>query len=79
MDGGPGRDLISIVAGGRGTVTVRSFNEAEKISLQGYAAGEADRALAAAAASGTPGSLVLSDGTKVNFLSATQLDVRSFV
>jgi len=79
VDGGPGRDLISIVAGGQGTVTVRSFNAAEKITLQGYAAGEANRALSAAAASGTPANLVLSDGTKVIFLGATQLDARSFV
>lgn len=78
-DGGPGRDLISTVAGGQGTVTVRSFNGGEKISLQGYAAGEANRALSAVAASGTPANLVLSDGTKVNFVGATQLDARSFV
>ena len=79
VDGGPGRDLISIVAGGQGTVTVRSFNGDEKIGLQGYAAGEANRALSAPAASGAPINLVLSDGTKVNFLGATQLDARSFV
>jgi len=79
VGGGPGRDLISIVAGGRGTVTVRSLNAAERITLQGYASGEANRALAAAAGSGAPGSLVLSDGTKVNFLGATQFDARGFI
>ena len=79
VDGGPGQDLISIVAGGRGTVTIRSFNVAEKISLQGYAEGESNRAVLAASAAGSLNNLVLSDGTKINFVGGTGVDFGSFV
>ncbi len=81
VNGGPGQDLIAIVAGGGGTVNIGSFNPAEKVSLQGFAAGSVAEATAdlAKATVGASTSLVLSDGTKVNFIGVTNLTSSSFV
>ena len=81
VNGGPGQDLISIVAGGGGTVNIGSFNAAEKVTLQGFAAGSIAEATAdlAKATVGASTSLVLSDGTKVNFIGVTNLTSSSFI
>ena len=78
VNGGPGQDLIAIVAGGGGTVNIGNFNAAEKVTLQGFASTEAARALATATV-GASTSLVLADGTKVNFVGVTNLTSSSFV
>ena len=81
VNGGPGQDLIAIVAGGGGTVNIGGFNAAEKVTLQGFAAGSVAEATAdlAKATVGASTSLVLSDGTKVNFIGVTNLTSSSFV
>ena len=78
VNGGPGQDLIAIVAGGRGTVNIGNFTSAERVTLQGFASTEVARALATATV-GASTSLVLADGTKVNFVGVTNLTSSSFV
>lgn len=78
VSGSPGQDLIAIVTGGRGTVNMGNFTAAERVTLQGFAPTEVARALSTATV-GASTSLVLADGTKVNFIGVTNLTSSSFV
>ena len=82
VNGGPGQDLISILAGRTGSdITITSFTGAERVTLQGYAGGsaaEAARALATAKV-GASTVLTLSDNTRVTFVGITNLTSSSFV
>ncbi len=82
VNGGPGQDLISILAGGTGSnITITSFTGAERVTLQGYAGGsatEAARALATAQV-GVSTVLTLSDNTRITFVGITNLTSSSFV
>lgn len=82
VNGGPGQDLISILAGRTGSdITITSFTGAERVALQGYAGGpaaEAARALATAQV-GASTVLTLSDSTRVTFVGVTNLTSGSFV
>lgn len=82
VNGGPGQDLISILAGRTGSdISVISFTGAERVTLQGYAGGsaaEAARALSTAQA-GASTVLTLSDNTRVTFVGVINLTSSSFV
>lgn len=82
VNGGPGQDLIGILAGRTGSsITITSFTGAERVTLLGYAGGsaaEAARALATAQV-GASTALTLSDGTRVTFVGVTNLTSGSFV
>ena len=56
--------------------TSSSGMSADKLALQGYAAGERDRAIAAAGGSNT---IVLSDNTKITFGGLTSVSTTNFV
>lgn len=82
VNGGPGQDLISILAGRAGSdITITSFTGAERVTLQGYAGGstaEAAHALSTAQV-GASTVLTLSDNTRVTFVGVTNLTSSSFV
>lgn len=78
----PSQNLISILAGSTDSnITITSFTEAERVTLQGYAGGsaiEAGRALATAQV-GVSTVLTLSDNTCITFIGVTHLTSSSFV
>jgi len=82
VNGGPGQDLISILAGRTGSdITITSFTGAERVTLQGYASGptaEVARALCTAQV-GASTVVTLSDNTRVTFVGVTNLTSSSFV
>jgi len=79
VDGGAGKDLVAIVNGrAGGTVLLNGFgnNSPDQVTLQGYAAGEAARAIAAAGSSNT---VVLSDNTRITFGGVSSISSSFFV
>jgi len=82
VNGGPGQDLISILAGRAGSnITITSFTGAERVTLQGYAGGSATEAARALATAQIGGSTVLTlpDNTRVTIVGVTNLTSSSFV
>jgi len=60
-----------------GTVLLNGFADGtDKVQLQGYAAGEAARAIAA---SGSSNTITLSDNTKITFGGLTSVSATTFV
>ncbi len=87
VDGGPGADLFDIVSGkAGGSVIINGFrpSENDKITLQGYAAGEVAKDLGnasvvpqTAAVIGST-TITLSDNTKITFNGVTNLNSGNF-
>ncbi|MBC7799331.1 MAG: calcium-binding protein, partial [Gemmatimonadaceae bacterium] len=78
VDGGAGTDLIAIVNGSAGgTVLLNGFQAGspDRVQLQGYAAGEAARAVTAAGSSNT---ITLSDNTRITFGGVSSVTTTSF-
>jgi len=84
--GGAGRDLIAITSGrASGTETLYNFKAGtDAISLQGYNAGEAVRALASAitvagtATQAASTTVTLSDNTRIIFQGISSLNASNF-
>ena len=78
IDGGAGSNLIAIVDGrAGGTMLLNGFdtNAQNKVQLQGYAAGELAKDIAAA---GSTNTIVLSDNTKITFGGLSSVSVSNF-
>ena len=77
---GSGRGLIAFVNGNHPDVQIQSFGSAQNfISLVGFTPGEVTRALSAATFVGGSENLLLSDGTKIQFVGITNLTSASFL
>ncbi len=82
---GVGADLIAFTNGRHPSVTFQTFtvapgiNPRDYIALVGFAPGEAARALATATISNGSENLVLSDGTKIQFLGFSGLTSSNFL
>ena len=77
---GSGRGLIAFVNGNHPDVQIQSFGSGQNfISLVGFAAGEVTRALSSATTAGGSENLLLSDGTKIQFLGITGLTSSNFL
>ena len=83
---GFGADLIAFTNGNSPAVTVQGFSVApsfgqprDYISLVGFAQAEAARAIAAATITSGSENIVLSDGTKIQFLGVTGLTSLNFL
>ena len=85
--GGAGADLIAI-ANGRagGTVQVLGFEGADRVTLQGFGANELTNALGAGGtgartvvAGQASSSIVLTGGTRIDFVGVTSLNTSNFV
>ncbi len=77
---GSGRGLIAFVNGNHPDVQIQSFGSGQNfISLVGFAAGEVTRALSSATTAGGSQNLLLSDGTKIQFLGITGLTNSNFL
>jgi serralysin len=81
--GGGGADLYGFSngfsSGGHDIVQGFSAAKGDAVTLAGYAAGEAGRALAGATIAGGNTTLTLSDATQVTFLGVTNLSAANFV
>ena len=80
MVGGAGADLFAFASGNAGSVVIQNFTAgADFVSLLGFTAGEAARALSSATTISGSEQLVLSDGTRILFQNVTGLSGTNFL
>ena len=82
VDGGAGADLVAIVNGrAGGAVLVNGFDagSGDRITLQGYAPGAVQAAVASSVAGAAGVTVTLSDNTRITFGGLARIDAGAFV